>query len=180
MARHRVRLRTASPHLRRARLLKSKCFKTPTCGPIAMGANRDYERKTRRSRALYGRALKVFAGGVSHNTRFYEPYPLFVKRARGKFIWDEDGNRYTDYWMGHTALILGHSPKIVVDRLEEQVRHGTLYGEGSSLSVQLAEEVQRSVPCAEMVRCSYSAAYASLCTTTLARSHRGRRPAVTI
>src|SRR5213594_878594 len=112
MARPRVRLRTAPPHLSRARLLKSKCFKTPTYGPIPMGANRDYERKTRRSKSLYGRALKVFAGGVSHNTRFYEPYPLFVKRARGKFIWDEDGNRYTDYWMGHTALILGHSPRL--------------------------------------------------------------------
>ena len=145
-----------------------------------MGANRDYERKTRRSKSLYGRALKVFAGGVSHNTRFYEPYPLFVKRARGKFIWDEDGNRYTDYWMGHTALILGHSPKIVVDRLEEQVRHGTLYGMGSSLSVQLAEEVQRSVPCAEMVRFCNSGAEATMYLIRLARAYMGRRTVVKI
>src|SRR5207249_11133510 len=114
MARPRVRLRTAPPHLSRARLLKSKYFKTATYGPITMGASRDYERKTRMSRALYGRALKVFAGGVSHNTRFYEPYPLFVKRARGQFIWDEDGNRYTDYRTDHTALILGHPPTVDV------------------------------------------------------------------
>src|SRR2546425_8398694 len=145
-----------------------------------MGANRDYERKTRRSRALYGRALKVFAGGVSHNTRFYEPYPLFVKRARGKFIWDEDGNRYTDYWMGHTALILGHSPKIGVDRLEEQVRHGTLYGMGSSLSVQLAEEVRHSVPCAEMVRFGNWGAEATMYLIRLARGYMGRRTVVKI
>src|SRR5712692_10291701 len=117
-----------------------------------MGANRDYERKTRRSRALYGRALKVFAGGVSHNTRYYEPYPLFVKRARGKFIWDIDGNKYTDYWMGHTALILGHSPQIVVDALSQQIGAGTMFGMGSPISVELAEEIQKAYPAAEMVR----------------------------
>jgi len=145
-----------------------------------MGANRDYERKTRGSRVLYKRAQKVFAGGVSHNTRYYEPYPLFVKRARGKFIWDEDGNRYTDYWMGHTALILGHSPRIVVGRLEEQIRRGTLYGMGSSLSIQLAEEVQRSVPCAEMTRFCNSGAEATMYLIRLARAYMGRRTVVKI
>src|SRR5437773_9930748 len=82
--------------------------------------------------------------------------------------------------MGHTALILGHSPKIVVGRLEEQIRHGTLYGMGSSLSVQLGEEVQRSVPCAEMTRFCNSGAEATMYLIRLARAYMGRRTVVKI
>ena len=134
-----------------------------------------YEGRTARSRALFERAKKVFAGGVNHNARFYEPYPIFVARAKGQHIWDEDGNRYTDYWMGHMALILGHSPEVVVDALRKQVAHGTHYGIGSMASVELAEEVQRAVPCAEMMRFCNTGAEATMYLVRLARGFTGRR-----
>ena len=107
-----------------------------------------YEEQTRESRKLFERARKVFAGGVNHNARFYEPYPVFVSRAKAQHIWDEDGNRYTDYWLGHMALLLGHSPRMVVDALRAQASKGTHYGMGSRLSVEFGEEVQKTVPCA--------------------------------
>jgi len=135
----------------------------------------DYERRTTASRRLFERAEKVMAGGVSHNARYYEPYPIYVKRAAGKFIWDEDGNRYVDYWMGHMALILGHSPPAVVRALEGQVRRGTHYGMGSRLSVELAEEVHRTVPCAEMVRFCNTGAEATMYLVRLARGFTRRR-----
>ncbi len=145
-----------------------------------MSVEKAYLNKTRKSRTLYERAKKVFAGGVSHNLRFYEPYPLFLKKAKGKYVWDEDGNRYTDYWMGHTALILGHSPKVVVDQLAQQIENGTLYGMGSALSVQLAEEIQLSVPCAEMMRFCNTGAEATMYLVRLARAHTRRRKVVKI
>ena len=90
-----------------------------------------YEARTKRSGRLYERARKVFAGGVNHNARFYEPYPIFISKAKGKHIWDEDGNMYVDYWMGHMALILGHSPGVVVEALRSQIGRGTHFGMGS-------------------------------------------------
>jgi glutamate-1-semialdehyde 2,1-aminomutase len=140
----------------------------------------DYRKKTRRSAKLFERARKTLAGGVSHNTRYYDPYPLFVRRARGKYLWDEDGNRLTDYWMGHTALILGHSPKVVIDVVDDQLRNGTIYGMGSSMSVELAEGVQRSVPCAEMVRFCNTGAEATMYLVRLARAYTKRRIIVKI
>ncbi|MDG6901570.1 MAG: aspartate aminotransferase family protein [Nitrososphaerota archaeon] len=134
-----------------------------------------YESRTRGSKRLFERAKKVFAGGVNHNARFYDPYPLFVSRAKGECIWDEDGNRYTDYWMGHMALILGHSPKVVVDALRTQVPKGTHYGMGSGLSVELGEEIQRTVPCAEAIRFCNTGAEATMYLVRLARAHTGRR-----
>ncbi len=152
-------------------------------GSVPHGASfltTEYLKKTRRSGRLYTRAQKSLAGGVSHNTRYYEPYPLFVKRARGKYLWDEDGNRLTDYWMGHTALVLGHSPKVVVDALRDQLGNGTIYGMGSSASVELAEGVQRSVPCAEKVRFCNTGAEATMYLVRLARAHTRKRTIVKI
>ncbi len=136
---------------------------------------RDYEGKTRGSGELFERAKKVFAGGVNHNARFYEPYPIFVKRARGQHIWDQDGNRYTDYWMGHMALILGHSPPVVVRALERQLAEGTHFGMGSELSVGLGEEIQLAVPCAEMMRFCNTGAEATMYLVRLARAYTSKR-----
>jgi glutamate-1-semialdehyde 2,1-aminomutase len=134
-----------------------------------------YEKKTRSSKRLFERAKEVFAGGVNHNARFYEPYPIFVTKAKGQHLWDEDRNRYTDYWMGHMALILGHSPKMVVDALRRQIANGTHYGMGSESSVELGEEIQKCVPCAEMLRFCNTGAEATMYLVRLARGFTGRR-----
>ncbi len=140
----------------------------------------DYVAKTTLSGRLYGRSKKVFAGGVNHNARFYSPYPLFLKRANGQHVWDEDGNRYVDYWMGHLALILGHSPAVVVEALRRQVGRGTHYGMSSRMSLELGEEVQRSVPCAEMLRFCNSGAEATMYLVRLARAYTRRSTAIKI
>lgn len=138
----------------------------------------EYEATTVRSRRLFERAKKVFAGGVNHNARFYEPYPIFVSMAKGQHIWDEDGNRYTDFWMGHTALILGHSPKVVTEALRPQIQRGTHYGMGSGLSVELGEEIQRDVPCAEAMRFCNTGAEATMYLVRLARAYTGKREVI--
>ncbi|MGI0036670.1 MAG: aspartate aminotransferase family protein, partial [Nitrososphaera sp.] len=136
---------------------------------------RFYERKTPKSRRLYSRASKVFPGGVSHNIRYFSPYPFFVVSSKGKHLRDVDGNTYTDYWMGHWALILGHSPTTVAELLADQVRNGTLYGTVNHVSVELAETIQRLMPRAEMMRFSSTGSEATMYAVRLARARTGRR-----
>ena len=135
----------------------------------------DYENKTKKSSRLYSRAVKVFPGGVNHNIRYFEPYPFFVTNAKGKQLTDVDGNKYTDYWMGHWALILGHSPKVVVNALAEQAKNGMLYGTVNEVSVELAETIQRLMPRAEMMRFSSTGSEATMYAIRLARARTGRR-----
>lgn len=149
-------------------------FGSPADRPLS----REYYRRTAKSKRLFERAREVFAGGVNHNARFYEPYPIFVKKAKGQHFWDEDGNRYTDYWMGHMALILGHSPKVVTDALRPQIGRGTHYGMGSELSVELGEEIQKAVPCAELVRFCNTGAEATMYLVRLARAYTGKKVVV--
>jgi len=124
---------------------------------------------------MFDRARKVFAGGVNHNARLYEPYPIFVKKAKGRYIWDLDNNRYTDYWMGHLALLLGHSPPVVTGPLKKHVESGTHYGMGNQLSVELGEVIQRVVPCSEMLRFCNTGAEATMYLVRLARGFTGRK-----
>jgi len=134
----------------------------------------DYVSKTPTSRTLYNRAKVVLPAGVTYGIRYFEPYPFFVAKARGSKLWDVDGNEYIDFWLGHTALILGHSPKEVVKAVQKQLENGTLYGVSHELEVTLAEQVAKMVPSAEMVRFTNSGTEANMYATRLARAFTGR------
>lgn len=134
-----------------------------------------YERKTNKSKSLYFRSSNVFPGGISHNIRFFEPYPFFTKAAKGNSILDIDDNKYTDYWMGHWALILGHSPNVVSKSLLKQITKGTLYGTANYLSVELGETIQKLMPRAESIRFSTTGSEATMYAVRLARAKTGRR-----
>jgi glutamate-1-semialdehyde 2,1-aminomutase len=134
----------------------------------------DYISRTPTSRTLYNRAKMVLPAGVTYGIRYFEPYPFFVAKARGSKLWDVDGNEYIDFWLGHTALILGHSPREVVKAVQKQLENGTLYGVSHELEVTLAEQVAKMVPSAEMVRFTNSGTEANMYATRLARAFTGR------
>jgi glutamate-1-semialdehyde 2,1-aminomutase len=133
-----------------------------------------YASKTGKSKALYERAKKVLPAGVSYGIRYFEPYPFYTARAKGSKLYDVDGNEYVDFWLGHTALILGHSPPAVVKTVKEQLENGTIYGTSHELEVALAEQVVKMVPSAEMVRFTNSGTEANMYAIRLARAYTGR------
>ncbi len=133
-----------------------------------------FEGRTSNSRALYERACKVLPAGVSYAIRALPPYPFFVDDAKGVKIRDVDGNDYTDYWVGHGALILGHSPKKVMDAVKKQLPHGTHIGFSHELEIELAERIVEAVSSAEMVRYTTSGTEANMYGTRLARGYTGR------
>jgi glutamate-1-semialdehyde 2,1-aminomutase len=87
-------------------------------------------------------------GGVSHNLRYFPPYPLYIKKTEGSRIWDVDGNEYIDLWMGHYTHILGHKPKVIAKVLPEINSLGTHWGIVHEYQVTFAEDLCRIVPCA--------------------------------
>ncbi len=77
-----------------------------------------YVAKTPGSKKLYERALQVIPGGVTHDTRYLQPHPLYIARAAGAHKWDVDGNQYVDYIGGHGALLLGHNDPFVIEAVQ--------------------------------------------------------------
>jgi glutamate-1-semialdehyde 2,1-aminomutase len=132
-------------------------------------------RKTRPgSWARWERACRVIPGGITHDSRYLTPFPLYVGRAAGPRKWDVDGHEYVDYWMGHGALFLGHAHPALVEAVREQVSRGTHYGACHELEVEWAERITRLVPSAELVRFTMSGTEATHLALRLARAYTGR------
>ncbi len=98
-----------------------------------------------KSRALFERASKSLLAGVPMNwmIKWAGAFPPFVREAQGAHFLDVDGHRYTDFCLGDTGAMTGHSPSATVKAVEEQARRGiTLMLPGED-SIFVAEELQR-------------------------------------
>jgi len=113
--------------------------------------------------------------GVSHNIRFFEPYPFVTKSGKGKFLIDVDSNQYVDYWMGHWALILGHSPEPVKKDLQKQLGSSWMHGTVNEATIRLSEMIQKNVPVAEKIRYVVTGTEATMYAVRIARSITGRK-----
>ena len=133
-----------------------------------------YTKRTPLSRALFARAKRVQPAGVSYSNRYFEPYPFFVREARGAKLIDLDGNEYTDYWCTHFAMILGHAYPIVMQAIKNQAELGWHFGLEHELEVTLAETISKHVPSAEMVRYTSSGSEANFFAIRLARAFTRR------
>ncbi|MDI3339909.1 MAG: aspartate aminotransferase family protein [Sphaerobacter sp.] len=126
------------------------------------------------SRERYERAVRAFPSGITHDVRYFRPFPIYAERAQGSKKWDVDGNELIDYAVGHGALILGHSHPEIAEAVAEQVRRGTHYGAGHDLEIEWAERVCRLVPSVERVKFTASGTEATLMAMRLARAFTGR------
>ena len=129
-----------------------------------------YENAFPNSKKLYEKASTLFPNGVTHDGRYFQPYPIYVERAKGSKKWDVDGKEYIDYWSGHGALLLGHGPEEVVKAVTEQVALGTHLGACHRKEIEWAELVIEMVPSAEKVRFTNSGSEATLMAIRLART----------
>ena len=126
------------------------------------------------SQKRFETAKSIFPTGVTHDTRMMEPFPPYVTHAHGAYKWDVDGHKLVDYFVGHGALLLGHSPPDVVEAVREQMAKGTHYGSCHDLEIEWGQLVQKLVPSAEKVRFTGSGTEATLMALRLSRLYTGR------
>ena len=133
-----------------------------------------YRSQTPGSARLAATALGCFPSGVTHDSRYLQPYTVYVERAAGAHKWDIDGNRYIDYFGGHGALLLGHAHPEVTGATEAALRAGTHFAANHAHEVRWAQHVIDMVPCAERVRFTSSGTEAVAMALRLARAFTER------
>lgn len=133
-----------------------------------------YREKTPGSAKLADQAAELFPSGLTHDSRYLEPYALYVDRAQGAHKWDVDGNDYVDYFGGHGALLLGHNHPVVTKAVQEQLAKGSHFGASHPLEVKWGELVRQMVPSAERVRFTSSGTEATLLGLRIARAFTGK------
>lgn len=130
-----------------------------------------------RSAALFAAAQKVMPGGVNSPVRAFQGVggvPIFVRRAEGPWIEDEEGRRYIDYVASWGPMLLGHAFPPVVEAVRDAAVRGTSYGCPTAQETTFAEAIIEMVPSVEMVRLVNSGTEATLSAIRLARGATGR------
>lgn len=127
-----------------------------------------------RSNELFQRARQSLAGGVGSNVRALAQPALYFRSAAGAHMVDADENVYLDYTLSQGPMFLGHSPPAVLDAVARAMRKGQLYGAQHELEIELAESIQRFVPCAELARFCNSGSEAVHAAIRVARAYTGR------
>jgi glutamate-1-semialdehyde 2,1-aminomutase len=133
-----------------------------------------YEAMTPGSAALAAKARELLPSGIAHDSRHFDPYPLYITRALGPVKWDVDNNKYVDYFGGHGALLLGHNHPTVMQAVHAALDRGTHFGACHEMEVRWAELITKMVPSAERVRFTSSGTEATLMALRLARAYTGR------
>lgn len=125
-----------------------------------------------RSSALFAQAEKVIPGGVNSPVRAFKGVggtPIFVKEAKGAYLYDEDGNRLIDFINSWGPMILGHAYQPVVDAVVEKAKKGTSFGMPTEIETQIAELAISMVPNIDKIRFVNSGTEACMSAVRLAR-----------
>ena len=127
-----------------------------------------------RSSKLFAEAEKVIPGGVNSPVRAFKGVggtPIFVKSAKGAYLYDEDGNRLIDYINSWGSMILGHAYEPVVNAVIEKAKLGTSFGMPTALETQIAQLAVSMVPNVDKIRFVSSGTEACMSAIRLARGY---------
>ena len=131
----------------------------------------------KRSSALFEEACKVIPGGVNSPVRAFKGVggtPIFIKEAKGAYLYDEDGNEYIDYINSWGPMILGHAYEPVVNAVIEKAKKGTSFGTPTELETKIAELAVSMVPNIDKIRFVNSGTEACMSAIRLARGYTKR------
>ncbi|MBW2427894.1 MAG: aspartate aminotransferase family protein [Deltaproteobacteria bacterium] len=106
--------------------------------------------RTPKSGEYWEQSKDLVPGGLMSGARKMEPYPVYVQRGKGAYIWDIDGNRYIDCAMSFGVHVLGHGPEAVLKALHAQCELGMSYGMPHTREVEFTKRLTDCVPCAEL------------------------------
>ena len=130
-----------------------------------------------RSSQLFADAEKVIPGGVNSPVRAFKGVggtPIFVKSAKGAYLFDEDGNKLIDYINSWGPMILGHAYQPVIEAITERAKSGTSFGMPTELETQIAQLAVSMVPNIDKIRFVNSGTEACMSAIRLARGFTNR------
>ena len=104
---------------------------------------RTMNERTSRSRELFERARQTMPNGVASSYQAREPWPMFLTRGEGQFVWDADGHRLIDYHNGFGSMVVGHANPAIVKAVSERVRLGSHFSAPTEDASFVAEELAR-------------------------------------
>ncbi len=126
---------------------------------------------------LYSKALTLIPGGVNSPVCAFKAVggnPVFAKKGKGAYFWDESGKKYLDFCNSWGALLFGHAPENLVRTISKTAADGLSFGIATRREVELAEQIQKFYPSLQKMRMTSSGTEAVMSAVRLARGFTGR------
>jgi len=130
-----------------------------------------------RSSTLFQSAKNVIPGGVNSPVRAFKAVggtPIFVQKAKGAYLFDEDGNTFIDYISSWGPMILGHAFEPVIKAVKERADKGTSYGMPTELETKIAKLAVKMIPNIDQIRMVNSGTEACMSAIRVARGYTKR------
>src|SRR5215213_215923 len=134
-----------------------------------------------KSQQLFERAQSSIPGGVNSPVRAFKSVggtPIFLKNAKGAYLYDVDGNQYIDYINSWGPMILGHAYEPVVNAIQHKALDSTSFGAPTKLEIEMAELIISMVPNVDMIRMVSSGTEACMSAIRLARGYTGKNKVI--
>ena len=130
-----------------------------------------------RSKFLFEKAKNYIPGGVNSPVRAFRAVggdPIFIKKADGAFIYDEDDNAYIELINSWGPMILGHNNPMIREAVIKAMENGTSFGAPTAREIEIAELITQMVPSVEKIRMVNSGTEATMSAIRLARGFTGK------
>ena len=135
-----------------------------------------FEERCQRSKALTDEAKKLIPGGVQHNLAFNYPFPIAIEKAEGAYLWDADGNQYTDFLQAGGPTVLGSNYAPLREKIVALLQTcGPVTGLFHEYELKLAQLVHRLMPAVEMFRMLGSGTEGVMAAIRAARAFTGKK-----
>jgi glutamate-1-semialdehyde 2,1-aminomutase len=130
-----------------------------------------------RSKSLFEKAKNYIPGGVNSPVRAFRAVggdPVFIKKADGALIYDEDDNTYIELINSWGPMILGHNHPMIREAVIKAMENGTSFGAPTAREIEIAELITHMVPSVEKIRMVNSGTEATMSAIRLARGFTGK------
>jgi len=99
--------------------------------------------QTAGSGRMFERARLTLTGGVASSYQLHDPWPIYLERGEGQWVWDVDGNRLRDFHNAFGSMVQGHAHPAIVRAVRERAALGTHFAAPTEDGVVVAEELSR-------------------------------------
>ncbi len=130
--------------------------------------------KRSKSKKIFRETKKIIPGGVNSPVRSFSAVsstPFIVKSSKGSLITDVDNNKYIDFIGSWGAMILGHSDKRILNKLNKVSKDGLTYGAPNRTETEIAKFIINTIPSIEKIRMVNSGTEATMSAIRLARGY---------
>lgn len=125
------------------------------------------------------RLARVIPGGAHTYSRGADQYPenapQILKKGKGSYVWDPEGNKYLDYGMALRAVTIGYGYEPVVLAAMEQAMYGNNLTRPSSIELEAAELFCETIPWAEMVKFGKNGSLVTTAAVKISRAYNGKK-----